>query len=65
MTEGSILFQKMPSYVPGRDYLSSSRASLLKVPYNKREANLKLAALELNFAGNRDLTVQCLNIYLR
>ena len=45
----------MPAFVPGREYLSSARANLLKVPYNKKEASLKLSALELNFSGKRDL----------
>ena len=37
--------QKLPSFVPGRDYLSASRARSLKVPYSKREAMLKYEAL--------------------
>lgn len=40
------LAQRLPSYAPGRDFLSSNRANSLKVPFTKKEALLKLACLE-------------------
>ena len=45
MREGR-LAQRLPSFVPGRDFLSSNRASSLKVPFTKKEALIKLACLE-------------------
>ena len=43
--------------MPGRDYLSSSRARSLKVPYNKKEALLKYdlltRALESQWISDR------------
>ena len=38
--------QRLPSYVPGREFLSANRASSLKVPFSKREAMVKLSCLE-------------------
>ena len=40
------LAQRLPSYVPGRDFLSANRAASLKVPFTRKEALLKLACLE-------------------
>lgn len=43
--------------MPGRDYLSSSRAHSLKVPYSKKEALIKFdalcAALDANWISDR------------
>ena len=38
--------QRLPSYVPGRDFLSANRASSLKIPFSKKEAMIKLSCLE-------------------
>ena len=40
------LAQRLPSYVPGRDFLSSNRANSLNVPFSKKEALIKLSCLE-------------------
>ena len=40
------LAQRLPSYCPGRDFLSSARANSLKVPFSKKEALIKLGCLE-------------------
>ena len=45
MREGR-LAQRLPSFVPGRDFLSTNRASSLKVPFTKKEALIKLACIE-------------------
>ena len=45
MKEGP-LAQRLPSYVPGRDFLSPARANSLKVPFSKKEALIKLGCLE-------------------
>ena len=42
----SALIKNLPSYVPGHDFLSSSRAKSLKVPYSKREALIKFNFLQ-------------------
>ena len=40
------LAQRLPTYIPGREFLSPSRAHSLKVPFTKKEALVKLACLE-------------------
>ena len=37
--------QKLPSFLPGREYLSPSRAYSLRVPFTKKEALIKYNAL--------------------
>ena len=72
MTNGP-LAQRLPSYVPGRDFLSTNRANSLKVPYSKKEALVKLAcienALEDDWIGDmkvykkqRELVIQMLSL---
>ena len=38
--------QRLPSYIPARDYVSSSRADSLKLPYTRKEALIKFQVLE-------------------
>ena len=63
--------QRLPSYVPGRQYLSRSRANNLNLPYDKREALKKFNILEASlkqewlgksehFKSQRDLVVELL-----
>ena len=40
------LAQRLPTYIPGREFLSPSRAHSLKVPFTKKEALVKLSCLE-------------------
>ena len=40
------LAQRLPSFIPGREFLSSARANSLKVPFSKKEALIKLGCLE-------------------
>lgn len=67
------LAQRLPSFVPGREFLSSNRANSLKVPFTKKEALIKLACLEnaLNdewfgdmkvFKKQQDLVLQFLSL---
>ena len=43
----SSMAQRLPSYVPGRQYLSASRANNLNLPHDKREALHKFNCLEV------------------
>ena len=40
------LAQRLPSFVPGRDFVSANRANSLKIPFSKKEALIKLTCLE-------------------
>ena len=65
MKEGP-LAQRLPSHVPGRDFLSASRANSLKVPFTKKEALIKLGkqkdlVLQLLMLGAYSLPSLCLS----
>ena len=67
------LAQRLPSFTPGREFLSANRANSLKVPFSRKEAMIKLACLEgaLNdewfgdmemFKKQQDLVLQFLSL---
>ena len=69
------LAQRMPSYVPGRDYMSSSRARTLKIPCTKKDALMAFEALEeifnlnshwigsdISMAKQKEAVIQALNL---
>ena len=51
------LIKNLPTYVPGHEFLSKSRARSLKVPYTKKEAMFKFVtlhnALDDTWLGNK------------
>ena len=38
--------QRLPSYIPARDYVSATRADSLRLPYTRKEALIKFQILE-------------------
>ena len=54
----SSMAQRLPSHVPGRQYLSRSRSNNLNLPFDKKEALKKFncleTALKQEWLGNRD-----------
>ena len=40
------LAQRLPAYIPGRDYISTSRANTLRIPHNKKDALIALGVYE-------------------
>ena len=69
------LAQRMPSFVPGRDYMSSSRAKALKIPCTKKDALMAFEAVEealnlnshwigsdISLAKQKEVIVRALNL---
>ena len=50
------LAQRLPSFVPGREYISTSRANTLRIPRNKKDALITLglyeSTLDQDWIGN-------------